>query len=144
MLAVPRLTFSLAEHRLLPRWFGQIHEKYSSPANSIIFLGGLATVLALSGSFVRLAIAASLTRLITYIVCIAALPVIKGKADTATLARAFRIKGGYTIPFIALCLCIWVASHSSPESWKLVGGLLAAGLGLFWLEQMRIRKQHAA
>jgi hypothetical protein len=101
-------------------------------------------VLALTGSFVRLAIASSLTRLITYLVCIAALPVIKGQADTATLARAFRIKGGYTIPFIAFCLCLWVTSHSSADSWKLVGVLLAAGLVLYWLEQMRIRKQQAA
>jgi amino acid transporter len=144
MLAVPRLTFALAEHRLLPPWFGHVHEKYSSPANSIIFLGGLAMVLALTGSFVRLAIAASLTRLITYLVCIAALPVIKGQADTATIARAFRIKGGYTIPFIAFCLCLWVTSHSTLDSWKLVGVLLAAGLVLFWLEQMRIKKQQAA
>jgi APA family basic amino acid/polyamine antiporter len=39
MLAVPRLTLSLAEHQLLPRWFGHLHAKYSSPANSIMFLG---------------------------------------------------------------------------------------------------------
>ncbi len=144
MLAVPRATFALAEQRLLPRWFGQVHEKFSTPANSVIFLGVLAAVLGLSGSFVFLAIAASLTRLITYLVCIAALPVIKGQADTATLARAFRIKGGYTIPVIAFCLCLWVTSHSSLDSWKLVGVLLAAGLVLFWLEQMRIKKQQAA
>ena len=144
MLAVPRLTLSLAEHRLLPRWFGQVNEKFSSPANSIIFLGGLAAVLALSGSFVRLAIASSLTRLITYIVCIAALPVIKGQADRLTIARAFRIRGGYTIPVIALGLCLWMVSHSSADSWKLVGGLLVMGLVLFWLEQLRIKKQHAA
>ena len=41
MLATPRLTLSLADHRLLPQWFGQINEKYSSPANSIVFLGGV-------------------------------------------------------------------------------------------------------
>ncbi len=144
MLAVPRLTLSLAEHRLLPRWFGHVHARYSSPANSIMFLGALATALALSGSFVRLAIASSLTRLITYIVCIAALPVIKGQADRATIARAFRITGGYTIPILALGLCVWMVSHSSADSWKLLGGLLAAGLVLFWLEQLRIKKQHAA
>lgn len=143
MLAVPRLTFSLAEHRLLPPWFGHVHEKYSSPANSIVFLGGLAMLLALSGSFVFLAIASSLTRLITYIVCIAALPVIKGKADPATIARAFRIRGGYTIPALALGLCLWVTSHASADEWKLTAGLLLAGLVLFQLEQLRIRKRHA-
>ena len=144
MLSTPRLTFALAEHRLLPPWFGRIHEKFSTPANSVIFMGGTAAALALSGSFVRLAIASSLTRMITYIVCIAALPVIKGKADYETIARAFKIPGGYAIPFVALILCLWLASHSSAESWQLVGFLLALGLGLYWLEQLRIRKQHAA
>lgn len=144
MLAVPRATFALAEHRLLPPWFGRVHEKFSTPANSVIFMGVLSASLALSGSFVRLAIASSLTRMITYIVCIAALPVIKGKADHATIARAFKVPGGYAIPFVALGLCLWLASHSSTESWQLVGITLAVGLALHWLEQLRIKKQHAA
>lgn len=144
MLAVPRATLSLAEHRLLPQWFGRIHEKFATPANSVIFLGGLSAALALSGTFARLAIASSLTRMITYIVCIAALPVIKGKADHVTIAKAFKIPGGYTIPFIAFVLCLWLASHSSAASWQLVGIMLAVGLALYWLEQLRIRRQHAA
>jgi len=143
MLAVPRVTLSLAENHLLPQWFARIHARYSSPANSIIFLGGLSGILALSGSFVRLAIASSLTRLITYIVCIAALPVIKRQADRDMTDRAYRLKGGYTIPIIALGLCIWMASNSSAESWKFVAGLLAVGLLLFWLEQFTVRRSGA-
>jgi len=135
MLAVPRLTLSLAENRLLPQWFGRVHEKYASPANSIIFLGGLAAVLALSGSFVRLAIASSLTRLITYAVCIAALPVIRKRADDEARARAYRLKGGYAIPAVALGLCVWMASYSSADSWMFVAGLLAAGLVLYSIEK---------
>jgi APA family basic amino acid/polyamine antiporter len=144
MLAVPRATFSLAEHQLLPRWFGQVHDRYSTPANSVIFLGVLAAALGVSGSFEFLAIESSLTRLITYIICIAALPVIKGNADHATIARAFRIPGGYVVPFVAFILCLWVASHSSTESRQLVGILLGVGLVLYFLEQLRIKKQHAA
>jgi len=143
MLAVPRATFSLAEHRLLPRWFGQIHPKFATPANSVMFLGGLSAALALSGSFAYLAIASALTRMLTYIVCIASLPVIKGKADHATIAKAFRVPGGYTIPFIAFVLCLWLASNSPAESWALVGIMLAVGLALYGLEQLRIKKQHA-
>jgi amino acid transporter len=144
MLAVPRLTFSLAEHGLLPPWFGHVHEKYLTPANSVMFLGGMAMLLGLSKSFVFLAIASSLTRMITYIVCIAALPVIKGQADYMTISRAFKIPGGYTIPIIAFVLCLWLASNSSAESWQLVGILLVVGLALYWLEQLRIKKRHAA
>lgn len=140
MLAVPRLTLSLAELRLLPGWFGRLHEKYATPANSIIFLGGLSALLALSGSFVRLAIASSLTRLVTYGVCIAALPIIRKKADSATFAQAYRIKGGNTIPVIGFSLCVWMASFSSADSWKYLIGLLALGLALYWLEQLRSSK----
>ena len=143
MLSVPRATFALAEHRLLPRWFGRIHEKYSTPANSVMFMGGLAAILALSGSFARLAVASSLTRMLTYIVCIAALPIIKGKADHMTIQKAFKIPGGYTMPLIAFVLCLWLASHSSMESWQLVVIMLAVGLAFYWLEQIRIKKQHA-
>ena len=128
----------------MPRWFGQVHAKYATPANSVIFLGALSATLALSGSFVRLAIASSLTRLITYLVCIASLPVIKGKADHATIAKAFRIPGGYVVPFAAFVLCLWVMSHSSGESWQLVGVMLAVGLALYWLEQLQIKRQRAA
>lgn len=143
MLATPRLTQSLADHRLLPRWFGHINEKYSSPANSIMFLGGMSLILALSGSFVVLAVATTLTRLIVYVVCIAALPVIKGKADPTTIERAYRIKGGYTIPLIGLGLCLWMISFSDAKSWILVGILLVVGLVIYYFEQLRIKKQNA-
>ncbi len=144
MLAIPRLTMSLADHRLLPRWFGHINERFSSPANSIVFLGGVAMALGLSGSFVFLATATSLTRLIVYVVCIAALPVIKGRADPVAIERAYRVKGGYTIPLIAVCLCLWMISHSSADAWMLTGILLVVGLMLYWLEQLRIKRQNAA
>ncbi len=144
MLATPRLTQSLADPRLLPRWFGHINEKYSSPANSIMFLGGMSLILALSGSFVLLAISTTLTRLIIYVICIAALPVIKGRADPAMIERAYRIKGGYTIPLIGFGLCLWMITFSSAESWKLLGILLVVGLVIYSLEQLRIKKQKAS
>jgi amino acid transporter len=140
MLAVPRLTLSLAENHLLPQWFGRIHERYHTPANSIMFLGALSMALALTGSFVRLAVASSLTRLLTYIVCIAALPVIKRGASSEVRQRAYGLKGGYAIPVIAFGLCVWMASYSSAQSWQFVFGLLAAGLVLFWVEKISTNK----
>ncbi len=140
MLAVPRLSLSLAENRLLPQWFGRIHPRFASPANSVIFLGALAALLALSGSFVKLAIASSLSRLITYAVCILAPPVIKRRAGKQALQEAFRLPGGYTIPVLALGICVWMASHSSAESWAFVAGLLLVGLLLLGLEKLVVRR----
>ena len=139
VLSGSRLTLAMAEQHLLPQWFGTINEKFSSPAHSIIFLGGISMVVALSGTFVKLAIASSLTRLIVYGVSIAALPIIKKQADPEVASTAFKLWGGYTIPVLALGLCIWMASYSSIESWKFVGGLLAVGLILFGIEKLILK-----
>ena len=136
MLAGPRVTLSMADQHLLPAWFGSIHGKYFSPANSILFLGGISIAVAVSGTFVKLAIASTLTRLIVYGVSILSLPVIRKQADPEVAATAFRLPGGYTIPFVALGLCAWMASQSKPESWLFVGGLLAVGLALFGIEKL--------
>ncbi len=140
MLTVPRLTLYLAEQRTLPAWFGVIHPKFSSPANSIMFFGGLAVILGLTGSFVFLAVASSLTRLITFAVCILGLPLIRKKASEEDLSRAYRLKGGYAVPVIAIAICVWMGSHSSVDSWIYVAGLLAVGLLLYGVETRVLRK----
>lgn len=139
MLTVPRLTFALARERLLPEWFGSVHRKYATPGNSILFLGALSLIFALTGSFIWLAAASSLTRLIVYILCIGALPVIRRNADVDARANAFHLKGGYTIPIVALCLCIWIAAQSSWDAWAVTGGLLVAGLLLYGLARFQRR-----
>ena len=143
MLAVPRLTFALAQDGLLPKWFGKIHPKYSTPGNSIIFLGGLGLIFALSGSFAYLAAASSLMRLIAYVLCISALPAIRQKATDEEKADAYRLKGGYAIPGFALLLCLWMGAQSSLLSWQVTGGLVGAGL-LLYAVSARTRGRGAA
>jgi amino acid transporter len=137
MLAVPRLPFALAEERLLPRWFGHVHEKYSTPSNSILLLGGLGLIFALSGSFAALAAASSLTRLISFILCIGSLPIIRKKATEEEKNEAYRLKGGYVIPVIALALCLWIGAQSTIQAWQVTGMMLAAGLVLYSLAAKR-------
>ena len=131
LLAAPRLSFSMAEQQMLPKWFGAVHPRYSTPGNSIVFLGALALALALSGTFAELVIASSLTRLITYVLCIAALPIIHRRASEDVKAAAFHLPGGFAIPSIALVISLWIASHSGRDEWLLTGGLLALGVALF-------------
>jgi len=137
ILAVPRMTFALAQERLLPKWFGKIHDKYSTPSNSILFLGGLGLVFALTGSFKYLAAASVLTRLIGYVLCIAALPAIRKKATPEEKADAYQLMGGYAIPGFALILCIWIGAQASLLSWQVTGGLVALGLVLYAISAQR-------
>ena len=135
ILAAPRLVFSLAENRLLPGWFAHINAKYATPDRCIVIMGGLALVLALTGSFVKLAVASSVARLLAYILCIASLPAIRRNADEETRAQAYRLPGGYAIPGFGLLICLWLLTHSKAESWIAVSILIAIGLVLYALEK---------
>ena len=85
--------------------------------------------------FVQLAIASSVVRLLGYIVCIASLPAIRRKADSEARQRAFRLRGGYTIPLIGLLICIWLLAQSESESWIAVAALLGVGWIFYAAEQ---------
>jgi amino acid transporter len=100
-------------------------------------LGGLGLAFALSGSFVWLATASSLTRLISYVLCIGSLPIIRKKASEQELREAYRLKGGYTIPIIALLVCLFIGAQSELRSWLVTGGLLAVGLVFYAMAAKR-------
>ncbi len=134
MIAAPRLIFSLAENRLLPQWFGHVHAKYATPDRCILLMGAMALVLALTGSFVKLAVASSVARLLGYLICIASLPAIRRGASAEARKKAYRLKGGYTIPVIGFLICIWLLMQSKTESWIAVSILIAIGAVLYGIE----------
>ncbi|MDB5695422.1 MAG: amino acid permease [Sphingomonas bacterium] len=75
MTGTTRTTYALGRDGLLPAWFARVSERYATPANSILFMGGLVTVLALTGSFVWLAVISTLARMLVYSASIASLPI---------------------------------------------------------------------
>ena len=134
MLQGPRLLFSLAEHRMLPQVFARISERYSTPDVAIVVTGLLGMGLALTGTFVQLAVASSLARLIAYILCIAALPAVRKQASEETRRNAYRLKGGYTIPIAGLAICFWLMLQTTRDNWVAVGLLLGVGVALYLVE----------
>lgn len=137
MLTVPRLTFALSQRQMLPGWFGRVHDRYNTPGNSIVFLGALSMTFALTGTFETLAVASSLMRLIVYLLCIAALPLIRRGADEEARAKSYRLRGGYTIPSVAFALCLWISAQSTWDSLTLTGALFAAGLILYTVTRIK-------
>lgn len=125
MTSSPRVTFALAEERLLPRWFGKISGRWRTPANSILFMGLLGLALALTGSFVWLAIVSTLARLIVYAVSIAALPASRRKAGLRVgVGTLLTMLGGFAV-------CAWAAVQSEVQSWAMLAALIGAGLLLY-------------
>ncbi len=131
LVSTPRVPFALSRDGLLPRWFGGVSERYRTPMNSIVFTGLLGLTLALTGSFVWLAVVSTLARLIVYAVSIAAL--------WPTQRRAGERNGLGTIALItiALSICFWAAAQSQWPSWRMLLLLVAVGSALYLLARWR-------
>ncbi|MFT7289115.1 MAG: amino acid transporter [Halieaceae bacterium] len=81
------------------------------------------------------AVASSVSRLLAYISCIAALPAVRRSASEEVHRTAFRIRGGFLIPLVALLVCFWLLLQTKTENWVAVGLLLLVGLSLYLLER---------
>jgi amino acid transporter len=125
--SVSRLTFSLAEQGLLPQWFGRISPRFATPVNSIVAIGGLGLALALTGTFVTLAVISSLSRLFTYLACVAAVPRLDHLEGRVRWGR------GVALPLTAGALCLWAATQSKPEEWQAFGAFMLGGSILYLL-----------
>ena len=73
----PRYAFALADDGYGPRWLANVHERFRTPANAIVLQTAVALALALSGSFVALAMLSVVARLATYIGTCSALLVLR-------------------------------------------------------------------
>lgn len=131
MLSAPRMTYALARMGSLPQWFGKVHPRFHTPVNSILFYTLIALVLALSGSFVWLAVVSTLARLLAYILSVAALPVLERTMEPGE--DEFRLPGGYLIPAVALILCLWLITYASLTTWLTTAGFFLLGTVLYFL-----------
>ncbi|HKS56509.1 MAG TPA: APC family permease [Steroidobacteraceae bacterium] len=130
LLTAPRVTFALARDGSLPAWFGNVNERSGAPVNSIVFCGILSAAIALSHGFLWLVTMSTLARMLTYALCIAAVPGIERTMPSHP--GQFRLPGGLAIPAVALALSLWLISHSTVDSWLIVGALFIAGTIIFW------------
>jgi amino acid transporter len=136
LLTGSRMLFALAENRELPPWFGRIHRKYRTPSNAILFHSVVALALALSGSFVYLALASAVARLVTYVgSCGATLLLRLPRYRDRVEEPSFTIPMGPVVPILALITSLAILFLASTE--QLLGGLaaLAAGAVLFLLNR---------
>jgi APA family basic amino acid/polyamine antiporter len=125
-LVGPRYLYALAQDGFGPRALAAIHPRYRTPALAIVTQSVVALVLALSGTFVGLAMLSIIARLATYIGTAASVPVLRKRFSDRP--GAFRLPGGWAIPAAALVLClIFVASATMRN---LAAGAVALVVGL--------------
>lgn len=102
MIASPRILFALAEQQDFPRCFAAIHPRYRTPHVSIITFAAAVWILAMLGNFTWNARLTAVSRLVTYALSCAALPVLRRKS--AEKAK-FRLPAGELLAFLGIGFC---------------------------------------
>lgn len=125
MLAGPRYLFALSRDGYGPKFLSEVHRRYETPAAAIAVQGAIALVLALSGSFVQLAMLSIIARLSTYIGTAAAVPFLRKKYPRTDSTVV--LPGGPLIPILALVLSLGLLASATGAN--LLAGLAGLVIG---------------
>lgn len=125
MFSAPRITYSMSIENNLPEWFGAVHPRFLTPANSVVAYGVLVFVAAAFGSFAWLAGMSALTRLGIYLLCIGALPRLRRLPGDP--AGRLHLPGGWAIPIAAATVCAWLLAQVHRDAVLVTLAFLAVG-----------------
>ncbi|MBU1310145.1 MAG: APC family permease [Gammaproteobacteria bacterium] len=137
IFSTPRASFALAEDGSLPRWFATVQPRFLTPANSIVFFGVLALLLTLYGSFLWLAAATVVSRLLLYSLTCAAVPVLRPRLANA---NSFVLPLGYLFPLLGIAACIWLALQVSWSAIVATSLFVILGSLLYFLARWQARR----
>ncbi|MDG6348100.1 APC family permease [Luteimonas sp. 8-5] len=132
MMLGPRYLLALANDGFGPRSMTRIHPRFRTPVTAIMVIGVLSLVLALSGSFVQLALLSVVARLVTYVST--ALSAVVLQRRHGQREGSLRLPGGAVIPVAATVLSLGLLASASVHN--LVAGAVALVAGAliyrFW------------
>ncbi len=105
-VASTRVLFGMGRARLIPEWFGEIDEKFKTPTNANIFVGGLTVIAPFIGTAILLPIVdvGSLCFMLAWLlVSASAVKMRKSKPD---MPRPYKMPGGIATGYMAVVSAI--------------------------------------
>jgi amino acid transporter len=136
LIGASRLVYAMAASRMLPPWFAKVHPRYRTPANAVLFIGGLATLAPLFGEqmLVWLVDAGGVSLIVAYVMVAVSFVVLRRREPE--MERPFRTPGGTATGVIAVVLAAGLgamflpgmpASLIWPYEWLILLGWSVAG-----------------
>src|SRR4051812_19742316 len=106
-LSGSRNLYALAEQGDLPPFFGRIHPRFRTPANAVLVTSIVSLALAVSGTFVTMAAASAITRLLVYVAtCAATLRLRHPRFAASVKPATFTVPLGPVIPLSAMATSV--------------------------------------
>ena len=130
MLYTPRTLFALADDGFLPRPLAAVHAEYHTPHVAIAIQAVVVCVIAVTGTYVRLALMADVARLIVYLACCVGegrLRQLNGRSE----GEPFLMPAGRVVPWLAAALIIGLLARATTEAWLLTAAVVVLASLLF-------------
>jgi amino acid transporter len=121
----PRYLYAMAQDGFGPRVLGRVHPRWRTPFVAIPTQTSVAFVLALSGTFVQMALLSVIARLAMYLSTAAAVPILRRRIPRSE--HTIVLPGGPLIPIAALAICL--VFLLSATRWNLIAGAGALVVG---------------
>ena len=114
-LSGSRNLFALAEQGDLPAVFGRVHPVFRTPVTAILVTSSFSLVLALSGTFVTMALASAMTRLVIYVAtCASTLRLRSPRFEGHVRPATFTVRFGPVIPLAAIVIALTILIGATP------------------------------
>jgi basic amino acid/polyamine antiporter, APA family len=137
MLSTPRTLFALAVDGYLPRPVSALHGTHHTPYIAIAIQGVIVSAIAITGTYVKLAIVANVAVLLVYLAtCVAVWRLRRLGAGAAE--EPFAMPGGRVVPWAAAALIVALLVRATPQAWLLTGGVTAVASLAFLLRRRRV------
>src|SRR5436190_7980139 len=137
MLATPRTLFAFAVDGYLPQSLARVHGTHHTPHVAIAIQGAIVCAIAITGTYVKLAIVADVAVLLVYLACCLAIVRLR-RLDVGASDKPFVMPGGRVVPWVAAGLIVALLARATTQAWLLTGGVMAAA-SLAFLMQRRGR-----
>jgi amino acid transporter len=130
MLSTPRTLFALAVDGFLPQSLGLVHPAHRTPHVAIAVQAVVVCVIALTGTYVRLALVSDVAILLVYLACCVGAARLR-RLNAGSGANPFLMPAGGVVPWLAAALIVGLLARATAEAWLLTGAVAAAASLVF-------------
>ena len=133
-MMTPRISYAMAARGELPAFISRVHPRFRTPYVSIIANASVALALALFGTFAGTATFSVLTRLVTFSVTCATLPVLRRRPGAPA---GFMLPAGPLFSLVGIGYCVWLLQTRPLGQVSTLVVIAAAGAALWAFARFR-------
>lgn len=136
MLSTPRTLFALAANGFLPPPLALVHPEHRTPHVAIAVQAVIVCVIALTGTYVRLALVSDVAVLLVYLACCVGAGRLR-RLNAGAESTPFLMPAGGVVPWVAAALIVGLLARATAEAWLLTGAVAAAASLAFLARERR-------